>query len=103
MGEKGNKQSALGLELHDKFMEQVSSIPDITSKKMFGGFGIFSPKGMFGMVTAKGVFYLKFNAAIEPLLEKYNSEKHSRMPYWSVPDNILNNKAQLLKWVELIV
>ena len=70
---------------------------------MFGGYGVFCHGKMFGMITAKGTLYLKFNDEIKPLLDKHCSEKHSRMPYWSIPREILKDQTALQKWVQLVL
>jgi len=59
MGEKGNKQNQESVLTAELLLEKLSQIGGITSKKMFGGYGIFHEGKMFGIVDAKGQSYLK--------------------------------------------
>ena len=98
MGKKGDKATPAGNEVAEKLIEQLSTITGVTSKKMFGGFGIFCDKKMFGMITAKGGMYLKADDSNRVDFEEKGSTKHHRMPYYSIPDDILNNQDLLIEW-----
>lgn len=92
-----NKDSIVSTE---HLLVQLTTIEGVTSKRMFGGHGIFHDGKMFGMVTAKGQRYFK---ADESNLSNYTdkgSEKHSRMPYYSIPEDIMEDDALLLSWAE---
>ena len=75
---------------------------EITSKKMFGGIGIFSEKIMFSLIY-DGVLYFR---STEDIASKYSGEsvqfqhpsRDSKMPYWSVPNPVLNDKAKISDW-----
>jgi DNA transformation protein len=100
MGEKGDKlsnEAGLSLQL---LIEKLSGIEGISSKKMFGGYGIFCNDKMFGMVDPKGNIFFKADAATKGKFEDIGSLKHSRMPYYSLPDNVQNNFELLLEWTE---
>ena len=100
MGEKGNKlsqDSALTAEL---LLEKLSHIGGITSKKMFGGYGIFHEGKMFGIVDAKGQGYLKADDSNRTDFEASGSDKHSRMPYYSIPGEIFDDSENLVTWAK---
>ncbi len=87
MGQKGDKHSndaALSSEL---VLEKLASLENITSKKMFGGHGIFSNGKMFGMVDSKGQVYMK---ADPEEIGLGTSEKHGKMPYFKIDIENLN-------------
>jgi len=77
---------------------------EFTSKKMFGGIGIFSEKIMFSLIY-NGVLYFR---STEDLASEYSIDsiqfqhpsRDSKMPYWSVPQPILNNKVKLSEWAK---
>ena len=99
MGIKGDKltgEAALSAEL---MVEKLSGISGISSKKMFGGYGIFCNDQMFGIVDSKGKIFLKADDSNRSGFEKSGSEKHSRMPYYSLPENVLNDPDELISWV----
>lgn len=94
-GDKSNQESALNTEV---ILAKLEPLGDIMSKKMFGGHGIFHQDKMFGMVDSKGQYYFKTN---ETMIEEYDSkgsQKHSKMPYYSIPNTVLNDHDLLLSW-----
>lgn len=75
----------------------------VTTKKMFGGVGIFCNGVMFGMIGG-GKFRLRVDEENKPDYEakgmnSYNPKKKGKgMPYWEVPVEVLEDKTQLTKW-----
>src|SRR6056300_1307770 len=103
MGVKGDKNSALSNEVAAEFMDRTAGVEGITSKKMFGGHGLFYNGGMFGLVDSKGNCFLK---APEEKVDQYfatGSEKHSRMPYYFVPNNVWTDKNDFDQWVKTAI
>ena len=82
-----------------RFESDVSSLDDITSRKMFGGFGVFHRGKMFAMVTSEGKVCLKAAPGQVPAFLKAGLEQNGRMPYWFLPETIRANPEQLLEWV----
>ena len=100
MGNKGDKFSndaGLSTELLTGRLSQISGI---SSKKMFGGFGIFHDGKMFGLVNSNGEIYLKSNAGIQAKFEEHGSHQHGKMPYFSLPDNVFNDSEKLMVWAK---
>ena len=100
MGIKGNKLSddaSLSVEL---LKEKLSQISGITSKKMFGGFGVFHEEKMFALVNSKGEMYLKANDEERPKFEEAGAHQHGRMPYFSIPESVFNDLEKLVQWAE---
>jgi DNA transformation protein len=100
MGEKGKKLSQESVLTTELLLEKISQIGGITSKKMFGGHGIFHEGKMFGIVDAKGQSYLKADDSNKPDFEAFGSHKHSRMPYLSIPEKIFNDPEILVAWAK---
>lgn len=86
MGVKGDKNTNAANELAELVTGKLSPIGGITSKKMFGGHGIFHEGKMFGLVSTKGQAYIKFDDSIKQVLEEMGGDQHSKMPYFSVPE-----------------
>lgn len=100
MGTKGDKLSnkvALSAQL---LVDKLAGIDGIKSKKMFGGYGIFCNDQMFGIVDPSGKIFFKADDTTKGKFEDIGSLKHSRMPYYSIPDNVLSNFELLLEWAE---
>lgn len=98
MGIKGDKMmndSVLSAEL---IVKNLEAIEGITSKKMFGGHGIFHEGKMFGMVDSKGGVFFKADADTQDNYLSRGAQKHSKMPYFSIPEEVLNNIDELVNW-----
>ena len=98
MGEKGNKLSQESVLTAELLLDKLSQIGDITTKKMFGGYGIFHEGKMFGIIDPKGQSYLKADDSNRPDFEALGCHKHSRMPYFSIPENVLSDPEILATW-----
>ncbi|MFC6287832.1 TfoX/Sxy family protein [Nocardioides sp. GCM10027113] len=98
MGEKGARQSAEGAERAAMLVESLEPLGPVTSRTMFGGHGIFLDGTMFALVDTRGAAYLRADDATAPDFEAAGSERHGRMPYWRIPDAVLQDPDQLLAW-----
>jgi DNA transformation protein len=98
MGKKGDKLTSAATDVAQKLVEDLESIGEICSKKMFGGHGIFHEGKMFGMVDSKGQVFFKVDESNKPDFVAAGSVKHSRMPYYSIPDIVNENKTKLVQW-----
>jgi len=49
MGSKGSKLSAQASQSAGEFVERLLPLGDVSSKKMFGGYGIFEAGTMFAL------------------------------------------------------
>lgn len=82
-------------------MDELVGLADaeVTSRSMFGGVGIFADDIMFAMVTSAGQPCLRTSEETEDEFEAYGSERfHERMPYHTIPPNILANHGELRAW-----
>ena len=98
MGTKGDRLSQDATLSAELLVEKLHPIGDVSSKKMFGGFGIFHRGKMFGIVDSKGQVFLKANDAIKHHFEEINAPKHSRMPYYAIPKKVLDIPEELIIW-----
>ena len=81
-------------------MEKLSSLEGLTSKRMFGGHGIFKDGKMFCIINSKEQYYLKVNDSNRPDFVNKESNQHARMSYFSIPEVVFNNHQTLIKWVK---
>ena len=100
MGNKGDKLSNDASISTKLLTNRLSQKSDISSKKMFGGFGIFHGEKMFGLVNSKGEIYLKSDAGIQAKFDEHGSRQHGKMPYFSLPDNVFNDAENLIIWAK---
>ncbi len=99
MGEKGSKRTGEAKESAERFVDALAPLGDVISKGMFGGYGIFQDGKMFGLVDSGGEWFLKANDdAQAAAFQEAGSDKHGRMPYWSVPAAVAADEAALHAW-----
>ncbi len=98
MGNKGDKNASRSNEQAAFLVATLSPLGEITSTRMFGGNGIFFAGKMFAMVNAKGDCFLKADPSLLAEFATMGSVKHSRMPYGSVPEQILFEEESLIEW-----
>jgi DNA transformation protein len=100
MREKGDKLTPQSVIADTELVEKLQAIEGVSTKKMFGGHGIFHNSKMFGLIDSKGISFLKADETHKPDYLAKGSHQHSRMPYYSIPDDVLLNDDELVKWVE---
>ncbi|NNE98885.1 MAG: TfoX/Sxy family protein [Pyrinomonadaceae bacterium] len=100
MGRKGDKMSADAPKEADEVLRILSPLGDVSSRKMFGGFGIFEGGKMFGIIDSAGGLFLKADETNLSIFESAGSEKHGRMPYYSVPPDVRGSNKKLREWAE---
>ena len=81
-------------------VRELADIGDVSSRKMFGGFGVFESGTMFAIVDSAGGVFLRVGETNTELFEAAGSHRHGRMPYNSVPDSILKDSATLRQWAD---
>jgi len=98
MGEKGARQSTAGAEMAERLLDELAPLGDVTTKKMFGGYGVFEDAVMFALVDSSGGAFLRADETTAARFEEAGSEAHGRMPYWRIPQAVLDDPASLLGW-----
>ncbi|MGB1039022.1 MAG: TfoX/Sxy family protein [Bacteroidia bacterium] len=96
MGLKGVKNTELSNQMAELLKEKLSSLDGITTKKMFGGNGVFHDGKMFGLIDSKGNCFLKANDDNKADFINAGGEQHSRMPYYSISEEVVTNPDLLI-------
>ncbi len=89
-------------------VEVFENFGEITTRKMFGGYGIYHQGIMFGLV-ADDVLYLKTDKSSEGLFideglkpfEYDKGEKVVKMSYYQAPDVIYDDRQAAANWAKL--
>lgn len=93
---------------HEYILEQLQGVEGITSRKMFGGVGIYKDGLIFGMI-ADGKLYFKVDELNQKDFEDHNmgpftytnkSGKAVSMSYYEVPEKIIEDRHDLRNWVQ---
>ncbi|MEK7649582.1 MAG: TfoX/Sxy family protein [Patescibacteria group bacterium] len=94
---------------HDYVMHEVfMGIAGVTSRGMFGGWGIYKD-GFFFALIADGRLYFKVDdsnradyerAGSEPFRYSSKDKKAITMSYWELPAVVMDDKEELERWIE---
>ena len=83
-------------------MELLESIDGVTSRAMFGGYGIFQDGDMFALIS-NSTLYFKVSEENLVQYEDADSQKFSPMPYYEVPEEVMENEEKFLEWAEVSI
>ena len=78
-------------------MDLLSPLGGISSKAMFGGYGIFHEGDMF-VLTGNSGLYFKVNETDRITYQDAGSKQFKPMPYYEVPPNVMEDTATLHNW-----
>ena len=86
-------------------LDQLSALPDLRTKAMFGGHGLYQADRFFGILM-EGRLYFKVDDAsraafVERGMGPFTYEKARRtlaMNYFEVPPEVLENREELVAW-----
>jgi DNA transformation protein len=93
---------------HEYVMSEVfQDIPDIHSRSMFGGWGVYQD-GVFFALISDGRLYFKVDSSNKADFEKAGSSpfvyeargKKTTMSYYELPVEITEDLEEIPKWVE---
>ena len=91
----------------DFVLDQLSGLPGLRAKAMFGGHGLYAGDKFFAILMS-GRIYFKTDQHTRPLYEQrgmspFIYEKARRtmtIRYYEVPSEILEDRRELLEWAE---
>ncbi|MEK7631044.1 MAG: TfoX/Sxy family protein [Patescibacteria group bacterium] len=93
---------------HEYVMREVfAGIAGISSRGMFGGWGIYKD-GVFFALIADGRLYFKVNdtnradfekASSQPFRYSTKDKKDVTMSYWELPAEVMDDRDELERWI----
>ncbi len=86
----------------DVVLQKLSPIEGLTSRSMFGGYGVFAAGDMFGLISGAALFF-KVDDSNRGQYEAAGSKRYGPMPYYLVPGEVMADEATLLEWARLSV
>lgn len=93
-------------QMAEEVIAKLTELGAVTSKKMFGGIGLFLDGLMFAKISGNGTVFLKVDDSNRADYEALGGEKfHSAnkkkgMPYYEVPPGILDDDSEFLAWAK---
>jgi len=89
----------------DFVLEQLAEVPDVVTRPMFGGHGLYAGGRFFGILY-RSVFYLKVDERSRPDYEAAGMgpfrpfpDRPTTMQYYEVPAGVLDDPEELAAWV----
>ena len=89
-------------------LELFADLGHVTTRKMFGGVGLYFDGAIFGILMRDGALYLKgagqmpdrYDAAgwARWTYQRDGAEKPTAMPYWHVPEDVLEDPESACDW-----
>jgi DNA transformation protein len=86
-------------------LEQLQALGQVTSRRMFGGVGLYHDGRFFGIIM-RDTLYFKVNdgnrddyesRGMEPF-RPYPDKPHSSMTYYAVPADVLEDAEECVAW-----
>ncbi len=96
MADKGSKRSAEADAMAERVVDELAVLGNVTSRKMFGAYGVFADNVMFGIVDPVGELLFRADQTTSAGYVASGSSKHERMPYWTVPADALDDPDALV-------
>ncbi len=95
-------------EFINYLLELLEPFDGVTSKAMFGGYGIYKDGTMFGLVS-EDILYFKVDDFNRFEFERLNlgpfiytkGKKPMAMSYYQVPPEALDNSDDMIRWAQL--
>ncbi len=87
----------------------LGHIPNVTAKKMFGGYGIYQAGRIFAIITSDSDLYFKVGESNQARYEVLGSEpfiytghktkKPTPMPYWHISESVMEDRELIEEMV----
>ncbi len=92
-----------GERFHDRILDRLAALGEVTSRSMFGGHGLYWRGVIFGLLF-RDRLYLKVDARSRPDFEARGmgmfrpNERQTLKSYFEVPPEVLADPEALLSW-----
>lgn len=84
-------------------VERLRVVGSVTTRKMFGGVGIYASEGICGLISSEDRFYLKVDDETREAYEIEGAEQFMTMPYFEVPEHVMEDDDTLADWFQAAV
>lgn len=91
-------------------LDQLARLPQVTSRRMFGGVGLYSGEVFFGIIANDTVFFKVDDSTRESYTSRscepfrpYKDRPEVSMSYFQVPADVLEDADELVQWARTAV
>jgi DNA transformation protein len=85
MGDKGARSSEAGQAEAESLVHDLAQLGAISSRKMFGGHGVFREDRMFAIVDSDGRSFFKVSPDRADRYDAVDAPRHAHLPYREIP------------------
>lgn len=89
-------------KFRDEVLDRLVPLGDVNCRAMFGGYGIFADGQMFALIAGSALFF-KVDDSNRAVYTEAGSKSYDPMPYYQVPDEVLQDDARLIDWARTSV
>ncbi|MCP4419153.1 MAG: TfoX/Sxy family protein [Chloroflexi bacterium] len=86
-------------EFSEYIVDLLTPHYSITTRKMFGGVGIFCEYGMCALITGDDVLHFKVDDENRADYETAGMSQFHKMPYYQTPVELLDSPEELGAWL----
>jgi DNA transformation protein len=79
-------------------LKLLTPLGEVTSKRMFGGYGVFLEASMFALVSKNDELFLKADEVNKAAFVARGSKTHGKMPYYAAPPETLKGWGEMESW-----
>ena len=94
----------------DYILEQLADLPDLRSRRMFGGVGLYSGELFFGLIDDDTLFFksdstnsAEYIARRMPRFMPFPDRPEAVMAYYQVPADVIEDAETLMGWARKAV
>ncbi|MFG6098326.1 TfoX/Sxy family protein [Leptothoe sp. ISB3NOV94-8A] len=91
----------------DRIVHQLNQVAPVTSRSMFGGYGLYADGIMFALIAYETLYFKVDDDNLVDYLEAdmgpFHYERHGKtiqMSYYQLPKTVLEEPVELLNWIE---
>ncbi len=87
-------------EFQEYVVDLIRPFYPITTRKMFGGVGIYCEHGMFALITSDDELFFKVDDVNRGRFEAVGMSQFHKMPYYQLPLELLDSPDELGSWID---
>ena len=96
---------AKGESFKEFVLDQLSELPGVSSRAMFGGHGLYLNGEFFGLVSGDSVYFKTDAESLPDYVERGSkpfqpSEKQTLTSYYEVPLDVLEDNEMMVEWAK---
>lgn len=91
--------------------EALVDVPGLSARPMFGAYGMYKDGIFFAIIEDDELFFKVNDETVQAYIERNSRQfsypmkngEISKMNYWKVPDEILEDREEVVTWIETSV